>query len=306
VTDAPAPRISPPDAKNLTHKLALGTAQFGLDYGISNAKGQVPLAEAGQIVARARQAGCDTLDTAIAYGNSESCLGQVGVGGWRVVSKLPAFPVDCGDLLDWCLQHVRASLQRLQIPRLDALLLHAPGQLAGSRGDGLFAALLEAKALGLVGRIGASIYSHSELEALIPRFPLELVQAPFNVLDQGLVASGWAQRLTDMGVEVHLRSAFLQGLLLMGESERPAKFAPWQTRWRLWHDWLDATGLTPVQACLGCALGQGMASRVVVGVASLTQLDEILGAAHADVPSPPTGLACPDAKLINPSLWSLR
>lgn len=306
VTDAPASRISPPDAKSLTHKLALGTAQFGLDYGISNAKGQVPLAEAGQIVARARQAGCETLDTAIAYGNSESCLGEVGVVGWHVVSKLPAFPAGCGSLLEWCLQQVRASLQRLQIPRLDALLLHAPGQLAGSRGDELFAALQEARALGLIGRIGVSIYAHSDLGALIPRFQLELVQAPFNVLDQGLVASGWAQRLADMGVEIHLRSAFLQGLLLMGESERPTTFVPWQSRWRLWHDWLGATGLTPVQACLGHALGQGLASRVVVGVASLPQLDEILAAACTDVPPLPAGLACQDAKLINPSLWSSR
>ena len=266
----------------------------------------MPLAEAGQIVDRAWQAGCDTLDTAIAYGNRESCLGQVGVGGWRVVSKLPAYPADCGNLLDWCLQQVRSSLLRLQIPRLDALLLHAPGQLAGSRGGELFAALLEVKALGLVGRIGASIYAHGELDALIPRFQLELVQAPFNVLDQGLLASGWAQRLADKGVEIHLRSVFLQGLLLMGESERPKAFAPWQSRWQLWHDWLGATGLTPLQACLGHALGQGLASRVVVGVTSLSELDEILGAACADVPSLPAGLACQDAKLINPSLWSLR
>ncbi|MGP1664729.1 MAG: aldo/keto reductase, partial [Rhodanobacter sp.] len=71
-------------------KLALGTVQFGLPYGIANPGGQIGRDDAGQILALARESGIDTLDTAIAYGDSEACLGAVGTKGFRVITKLPA------------------------------------------------------------------------------------------------------------------------------------------------------------------------------------------------------------------------
>ena len=73
-------------------KLALGTAQFGLEYGIANQAGPVPLDEVKNIIRHAALRGIDTLDTAIAYGESESALGKVGVNGWNVITKLPALP----------------------------------------------------------------------------------------------------------------------------------------------------------------------------------------------------------------------
>ena len=70
-------------------RLALGTAQFGMDYGVSNESGQVAQEQAGEILRLAWRAGINTLDTAIAYGESEEVLGKAGVQGWKVVSKLP-------------------------------------------------------------------------------------------------------------------------------------------------------------------------------------------------------------------------
>jgi aryl-alcohol dehydrogenase-like predicted oxidoreductase len=285
-------------------RIALGTAQFGLDYGISNTAGQVKPQDAAQILALARDSGIDTLDTAIAYGESESLLGRLGVDGWNVVSKLPAFPADAPDLVSWSIGQVRASLSRLGIPRLDALLLHAPAQLAGSRGDELFSALRALRDAGLVRRIGASIYAPAELEAL-GRFRLDVVQAPFNVLDRGLNSSGWAQRLADEGVEIHLRSVFLQGLLLMEPARRPSRFARWQATWDAWDAWLRETGLSPVQACVRHALAQPFAHRVVLGVAALCDLQEILAAADGDMPPVPESLRSEDPALINPSTWKL-
>ena len=79
-------------------KLALGTVQFGLPYGIANQAGQASRSEAKLMLQLASASGIDTLDTAIAYGSSETCLGEAGVQGFKVVTKLPVVPDDCGDV----------------------------------------------------------------------------------------------------------------------------------------------------------------------------------------------------------------
>ena len=92
------------------NRLALGTVQFGLCYGIANQAGQVTRPEAKGMLQLALANGIDTLDTAIAYGNSEICLGEAGTQGFRVVTKLPAMPDDCADVGAWVKLQVSASL----------------------------------------------------------------------------------------------------------------------------------------------------------------------------------------------------
>lgn len=287
-------------------RIALGTVQFGQRYGIANRQGQVSREEAAAIVHGARAAGVDTLDTAVDYGDSESRLGEIGVTGWRVISKLPPLPDICPDVAGWVRQTVADSLARLKIKRLGGLLLHRPQQLLGPQGESLHSALVALRDQGLVETIGVSIYDPAELDAIWHIFKPELVQAPFNVLDRRLRTSGWLARMHRGGVEVHVRSVFLQGLLLMDAARRPPGFNRWQPLWDQWHRWLADKGLTPLQACAGFALSQYEVSRVVVGVDSLKQLEEILGLSRAATPEPPPALASEDSDLVNPSRWVLE
>ncbi len=287
-------------------RLALGTAQFGLDYGISNIRGKLSPDAAREILATAAASGCDTLDTAIAYGESEARLGTLGVQGWRIVSKLPRYPQGTTDLQRWAREQVQGSLRRLGVERLDTLLLHAPDQLSGGRGAALFSALTWLRDEGMVGRVGVSIYSPRELETLVPRFAFDVVQAPFNVLDRGLLTTGWAARLVDLGVEIHVRSVFLQGSLLMRPGERPAIFSRWEPIWNAWDQWLAETGASAVAACIGHAMSQPWAAKVVVGVAGAGELAQIIAACESAPYALPDQLACEDALLINPSLWKLQ
>ena len=107
-------------------RLALGTVQFGLDYGIANAAGQVAPEEVARILTLAQQLGIDTLDTAINYGHSESVLGQCGISPWQVVTKLPALPDGALDVAEWAHSHMRQSLARLGVVKVHAVLLHKP------------------------------------------------------------------------------------------------------------------------------------------------------------------------------------
>ena len=289
----------------MNKRLALGTAQFGLPYGIANQSGQVDLDEVKNILTYACDKGVTPLDTAIAYGESESVLGKIGVEHWQVISKLPTLPSENIDVNAWVNESVKDSLKRLGIPRLRGLLLHNSQQLLGPHGKELYQSMTALKEQGKVDKIGVSIYSPDELNVLWPHYQFDIVQAPFNILDRRLDTSGWLRRLHVAGVEVHTRSAFLQGLLLMNTIERPDKFKRWHSLWGQWHQWLENNNLSPLQACLGFVMSQKEIDRVVVGVDSLEHLKEILTYKEGISVEISKTLMSEDLNLINPSRWSL-
>lgn len=286
-------------------RLVLGTAQLGFPYGIANKQGHVSLDEAKKIIEYAATKGISTLDTAIAYGNSEQRLGEIGVQNWRVVSKLPAVPDGCGDIHKWVMESVYKSLQRLRVTSLYGLLLHRPKQLLERDGDCIYHSLLFLKARKLVEKIGISIYDPAELHAYMHQYRFDIVQTPFNILDRRLIDTFWLDYLAECGTEVHVRSVFLQGLLLMTPSERPQKFNRFESLWEQWEAWLKRTGFTRMQACLCFALSFKEISKVIVGVDSLIQLKEILQAAECQVPNIPDELQSNDQALLNPARWGL-
>ena len=285
-------------------KLALGTVQFGLDYGVANTSGRVTTQEASAILQRAQTCGLDTLDTAIAYGESEVVLGRLGIERWNAVTKLPAVPENCQDVAQWVQEQIEQSMARLGVNQLHGVLLHRPAQLLEKMGPALYGGLQSIKAQGKTRKIGVSVYGPTELDPLFDAYALDLVQAPLNILDRGLVESGWAGRLHDAGVEVHTRSAFLQGLLLMPAAQRPAKFNPWANVWRAWDGWLEQEGLTPLQACLRYITSLPQIDRVVVGVDTATQLQQIIEAADGKLPTMPEFPELQDMRLINPASWN--
>ena len=285
-------------------RIALGTVQFGVPYGIANEVGQVSRAEAKSILQQAHAHNIDTIDTAIGYGESESCLGEAGVNDFKVITKLPGIPDGCIDIREWVEQQLEVSLSRLGLSKVYSLLLHRPEQLLGLTGNVLYEALKRLKEKGLVKKIGISIYSPSELELLTNNFHFDLVQAPFNVVDRRLFSTGWMQRLKDSGVEIHTRSAFLQGLLLMNQAAIPPKFLPWNGILKKWHDWLDKNNISALQASLRFPLSFSQVDRVVVGVDSQSQLLQILSAENDLMNVEVPNLACEDENLINPANWS--
>lgn len=281
-------------------KLALGTVQFGLDYGIANTAGRVSSGEISRILDTARDAGISMLDTAVAYGDSEERLGDAGIEGFSVVSKLPSLVHETLIVAD----AIRASLARLRQRSLHGLLLHRSSDLSGDGGERTYAALNALKDKGLVEKIGVSIYDPEELEPIIGRYDIDLVQAPYNVLDRRLSTGGWLARLKQTGIEVHTRSAFLQGLLLMPKSRRPERFAQWAPQLDAWDAWLAETGQSPLAAAVSLAISEESIDRVIVGVDNDAQLREIIAACGTLAPQAPLRLASNDERLINPAMWN--
>ena len=168
----------------MTPQLCLGTAQFGLHYGITNAAGQVSEPEVQALLAEAAATDLTLLDTAQAYGNAEAVLGRAMPPGhpFRLISKLPApsQPAFTSDDRRVWHQAFERSCIRLGQPCLDALLLHSTADLRKPGGEHLRAWLLSLRQRGLVRRLGVSIYSSTDLVGVPPDL-LDLVQLPLKV-----------------------------------------------------------------------------------------------------------------------------
>jgi len=288
-------------------KIALGTVQFGLDYGVSNISGQVSISEVTDILLEAEACGINTLDTAISYGNSEDILGRVGVSQFNVITKLPAIADEICSVNSWVNNHILSSLDKMNLHRLTGVLMHRSSDFLSSRGKLLFQSLQQLKTDGLIDKIGASIYNPGELDALEGHgVNLDIVQAPFNVLDRRLESSGWLKKLNLLGVEVHTRSVFLQGLLLQGKSQRKPYFDQWTDLFDRFDTWVSNTGQNPLSACLNFVGSYSGIDRVVVGVQSKVQLQEIINSASQESRLLASdNLASNDPLLINPSNWKL-
>lgn len=285
-------------------RLALGTAQFGMPYGIANEEGQVSRSAVKAMLQLAAANRIDTLDTAIDYGNSETCLGEAGIDRFKAVTKLPTVPDGCTDVSRWVQEQVAASCSRLGVHAIYGLLLHRPQQLLGTEGAALYHALQKLKENGQARKVGISIYAPSELELLTQQYRFDLVQAPFNLVDRRLHTTGWLQRLKEEEIEIHTRSTFLQGLLLMSAETIPGKFSSWSNLWNKWHGWLEDDAASALQACLAYPLSFAEIDRVVVGADSVSQLEQIIAAANRVAPLDLPDLHCDAEDLINPTRWS--
>ncbi|HEX4917634.1 MAG TPA: aldo/keto reductase [Limnobacter sp.] len=288
--------------------LILGTAQFGLAYGVANQSGQIAHQEAQAILDVAAASGVMALDTAVAYGQAEQILGQLNTHQLPFISKLPVqLPAGESNCERWVVEQVEASLKRLNRSSLAALLFHRPEQLLSTAGPSLVRALNELRNAGVVHKLGLSVYSYAQVQAVLPFFRPDVVQLPFNVLDQRAAQLGWFKQMHSEGMEIHVRSAFLQGLLLMPPSEVPAYFAPWQNVLSQWHELCAQSAIAAQQICLQHVKQQPEVSAIVVGVDSSLQLQQI-AQAHQAVASLPSlhNLSMLDEGLINPSNWKIQ
>ena len=285
-------------------RLALGSVNFGLDYGVANSAGKLSQLELEKILFASEEAGIKVIDTAQAYGDSEAQIGALCCDGrFKMVTKIGV------DLPKGCVKNsvsnlVEQSCKRLNQSSLYAVLLHRPEVLLGDEGGIIVRELLTLKEKGLISKIGISIYSPEILEDLSKLLDLDIVQVPFNVFDQQIYTTGWSNKLKNKGTEIHTRSVFLQGLLLMDHSILPTFFkSNWPELFHSWYEFLKMTGSDAVRVALQFALKQDWIDNIVVGVDSAAQLRSLLEIERSEISLELPDLRSEDTNLINPSNW---
>jgi len=293
-------------------KLGLGTAQFGLDYGVTNNKGRVAQDNVRGIIALAEQRGFELLDTAAAYGSSEEVIGAVlrPSSSMRIVTKTPVFR--CERISDAEVNQLNAtlwrSLQRLRRRNVYGLLLHNADNLSLPGGKLLLEAMRKAVFSGLVAKIGVSVYRKEQIDSVLDVFTPDILQCPVSIFDQRLVRSGHLATLKRLGVEIHARSLFLQGLLLGEEESLPDALSCHRAHFHRYFSQLAALGVGKVEAAVGFIRSQPNVDVAVVGVTELRELEQIVDAALGEAPSEISyaDFALDDLKAIDPSTWNLK
>ena len=280
-------------------RLALGTVQFGLDYGISNASGQVPIEETRKILELAKEHGIDTLDTASGYGNSERILGEIGINDFQIVTKTTSLQLG----VDNVLQMFHRSLSDLNTPGVNGLLIHNIEEVKDKQFDTLYKELDKLKQDKLINKIGFSTYTPDQVDFLLNNFDFDLIQVPFNAFDTRLIDGGQLQALKNKQIEIHARSVFLQGLLL-DFKHLSGYFSKWTNQFNSYQEIVQDSGLSLLEYALNFALNTQEIDKVLVGVHSEKQLKEIIQSVKEqdNLNAHPVN----DINLLNPSNWEIQ
>ena len=286
-------------------KLAIGTAQFGSNYGIANRIGKIEESEQKKILDFCMSQGISMLDTAIAYGDSEQCLGRYGVKNFEVITKIK-INNSVEDIKSFIEKSIEKSLDNLKLSSINGLLLHNSNYLNHPKAEIIFRSLENLKNLGVIDKIGISIYSPNELETLLQKFNFDMVQAPLNILDKRMEKTGWLRKLNQRGIETHIRSIFLQGLLLLSKNEIPKKFYKWKNIFDQWHTYLkNNPDLNPLKICLAYVKQINHIDKIIIGIDSVNQLKEIIDFYNQNNEMILPKLECNDESLLNPSKWMI-
>ena len=285
-------------------ELILGTAQFGQPYGIINNQSSIPVSEVQSILSlfAMHQGPKPLLDTASCYGSSESIIGQY-IADYQltpqVISKSLAPP-------DAIIASCQASRDRLNLHCLYGFLDHNAQALLGPSGDKAYYALRELKEKGVTQYIGASIYNSDEIDALLTRYPLDIIQLPINVFDQRLLQSGHLHKLYDQNIQIHARSIFLQGILLTPIERIPPSLHGLIPALNALEKTAYLHGVTRLAIILDFVFSMKMIEYIVIGVTSAKELQEILAYQHVQLCEDFSHLSFHNAELINPRQWTMK
>jgi aryl-alcohol dehydrogenase-like predicted oxidoreductase len=293
---------------NGINKFGLGTVQWGLPYGMTNQHGITPPETVTELLNEARQYGVEVLDTASLYGKSEIVLGENSLEGFRVVTKTPSFATTyISDIeANHLNQTFHQSLDLLSNKKIYGLLVHDVENLFLPGGDKLLAVMRQLKEKGVVEKIGVSVYDSMQVDAVLKIFKPDLIQLPLSVLDQRMLTTGHLDLLKNKGVEIHVRSVFLQGLLLMSLSNVPAFFEPIRPLLVRWHAAAREQGLTVNQAAIAFVKNIPHVDTVLIGLDNLAQFRTCFDDFSIDINFNAAGLACNNPVFVNPSLWQLK
>lgn len=292
---------------NNLSKIALGSAQWGSNYGISNEIGETKLEEIKKILKISSDNGIEFIDTAFNYGNAEKNLGKLNLNNFKVITKTPKFDnkiISKSEAIN-IEKSFFLSLQNLGLKKVYGLLFHRPEDLLKIGGELLIQKILDLKERDLVKKIGISIYDCSILEKILPKFTPDIIQLPLNVFDQDSYLNGTLKKLKDKEIEIHARSIFLQGLLLMETNEIPRFFDPWKINFDEFNEICCKFNLSKLEAALNFISNVREVDKFILGFNDSNQLQEVLNGIKNKDKVNFSNLCSIDSNLINPQNWKL-
>ncbi len=290
-----------------SNKIALGSAQWGFEYGVTNKNGQTCIEEVSRILDYAYRQGIELIDTANLYGKAEKTLGKLDNNRFKLVTKTPKFDAMTikRNEIDKLQKSLNLSLEHLKSKGIYALIVHRSEDLLKEGGILLVNKMKELKEAGLVQKIGISIYDPSILDSIYKVFIPDIVQIPINIFDQRALKNNILLTLKEKNIEIHARSIFMQGILLAKLHDLPCYFHRWENHFRDWIDLCKNNTTTQLEAALLYVLNIQSVDKCIIGVESKEQLEQCLSTNKKEFSLDLSYLSNGDPNLIDPRKWKL-
>lgn len=281
-------------------ELVLGTAQLGAAYGVTNSHGRLDELAARELVRAAMRRGIRTFDTAVGYGDSEERLGRMvsRSESVRYITKITLDDVTQG--IDSLIDSSRTRLQADQV----AVLLHRAADLVSPRFPEFFDGLRELRRSGAVSAIGVSVYDREELDTASSIADIDLVQLPGSAADSRLLEDPRVAELAARGIEIHVRSVFLQGLLLADPDQLPSQFEVLRAPLLQLDVEASARGVSRLALLLASVRSVAAVSGVIVGATNVAEIEAIADAWAEDVIAPAALPQLPE-EVLDPRRWAV-
>jgi aryl-alcohol dehydrogenase-like predicted oxidoreductase len=285
-------------------KLILGTVQMGLDYGINNKLGKISLEESHQVLLRAHVSGITTLDTAEAYGNAHKIIGEFHKSypnhRFNIVTKVPHSIEENSIEIK-----IKEYLEDLKVNCLDVLMFHSFESFINN--PNAIDILFDLKLKGYINHIGVSVYTNDQMEYLLNKDEISVVQLPFNLLDNYSFRGNLIEQLKIKGKIIHTRSAFLQGLFFKKTSDENKIVQKLQNELEILNEIVVQSNCSMEELALSYCLFQKNIDNVIIGVDSEDHLNTNIKASSykikEDTIQEINSIKTKDLNLLNPSLW---
>ena len=254
----------------LKRSLVIGSANFMQKYGVEPAK--IKHNEIKKILKIAKKNNIYKIDTAEAYLKNQYIFKEIDKK-FKISTKV--IPDHKWVSLEFCQKHLENHFENLNTNKVETIFFHDIKILFTKNGKKIFENFELLKKKKFFQKIGISIYDTNCLDYINSNYDFDVVQCPYNILDKRILTSGWYDELKNQGKEIHIRSIFLQGLLVNKSVYKKKYFKKWNFFFVDWFKFLKYQNISPIDYCLTDLLRHHF-DRIVVGINDSENLKEII------------------------------
>ncbi len=281
-------------------KIIIGTAQFGSKYGLLNKFGKTSAEEVNKIIKIKNKYKINGFDASQSY-KSEKTLNKKNINKFNFTFKIHKI----GNINNFDLsikKYLKKIFLNFKKNKIYCLMIHNSDELLNKNGSKLYEILKNLKKENYVHKIGFSTYGNKNIVKIIKKYNFDIIQTTFNPLDRRILKNNLIKRLKKKGIQIQIRSIFLQGLLLFKKDKLPKKLLQFKSEIFKWERYVKKTGLKPLELCINFALSNNF-DKILIGINNHKQLLEILKTKKKIIKIP-NSIISNKKRLINPYYWS--
>ena len=281
---------------HLKKRFIIGSSNFTQKYGAHPVK--INSYEIKKILDLAEKNNIFEIDTAESYLKDKNIFKNISKK-FKFSTKI--LPDHRWVSLEYCQKNLENHFKILNINNVKVIFFHDIKILFKKNGIRIFKNLQDLKKKNYFNKIGLSIYDTNCLNYITSNYDFDVVQCPYNILDRRILITGWFDKLKKLGTETHVRSIFLQGLLVNKSVHKKKYFKKWQKKISKWFKSLQNNKITAIDYCISDLLSCDF-DKVIIGVNNSTNLKEIINFRKIDKKKI-LDLKIDDLQLIDPRKW---